>query len=403
METEGVGSPAKPPKYMANGEDAKPVKSSKRTISTQERTLAPQPDWSAFMQTQGYNSARHIPPLSSNPNFSASLLYMWGNEYPPVGLYATQPLYPGSYHLCAIHNHPNAVGGFAFRLPEAEGKVFYRTDWETMRKCTGSLGGVGFVGERSGESAKTTGSSRIDRDIGSGIASTSHESDKAKHEECPVMKKRSFDQMLADEANVDDKNTVSANYDGAKHQVLLQGDKLLSMPASKGDRGISSKGSSPASKFMMKNLNTPSGASEPVASAPMVAREKVMSAQQIQDVPKLLDERRNLQNKEAARRLRDRLEERKEIKAKADTLRRETSMLTKTLARYSEMCLELKEENDCLLEELKRMDEANAFSALKAKDPCQSLQSVREDSNGRNQESSSDHKSSLTDPSTPDT
>ncbi|KAI8532948.1 hypothetical protein RHMOL_Rhmol11G0257700 [Rhododendron molle] len=373
METEGVGSPAKPPKYMANGEDAKPVKSSKRTISTQERTLAPQPDWSAFMQTQGYNSARHIPPLSSNPNFSASLLYMWGNE------------------------------GFAFRLPEAEGKVFYRTDWETMRKCTGSLGGVGFVGERSGESAKTTGSSRIDRDIGSGIASTSHESDKAKHEECPVMKKRSFDQMLADEANVDDKNTVSANYDGAKHQVLLQGDKLLSMPASKGDRGISSKGSSPASKFMMKNLNTPSGASEPVASAPMVAREKVMSAQQIQDVPKLLDERRNLQNKEAARRLRDRLEERKEIKAKADTLRRETSMLTKTLARYSEMCLELKEENDCLLEELKRMDEANAFSALKAKDPCQSLQSVREDSNGRNQESSSDHKSSLTDPSTPDT
>lgn len=95
METEGVGSPAKPPKLMANGEDAKPVKSSKRTISTQvlshlvyiyvgckhknrwkytrhkpqtigthfvllfslyvfwqERTLAPQPHWSAFMQMQ---------------------------------------------------------------------------------------------------------------------------------------------------------------------------------------------------------------------------------------------------------------------------------------------------------------------------------------------------------------
>ncbi|KAE9447314.1 hypothetical protein C3L33_20854, partial [Rhododendron williamsianum] len=151
-----------------------------------------------------------------------------------------------------------------------------------MRKCTGSLGGVGFMGERSGESAKTTGSSRIDRDIGSGIASTSHDSDKAKHEECPVMKKRSFDQMLADEANVDDKNTVSANYGGAKHQVLLEGDKLLSMPASKGDRGIRSKGSSPASKFMMKNPNKPSSASEPVASAKMVAREKVMSAQQIQ-------------------------------------------------------------------------------------------------------------------------
>ncbi|XP_058190604.1 G-box-binding factor 1-like isoform X3 [Rhododendron vialii] len=374
METEGVGSPAKPPKLMANGEDAKPVKSSKRTISTQERTLAPQPDWSAFMQMQAYNSARHIPPLSSNPNFSASHPYMWGNE------------------------------GWAFKIPEAEGKVFYGTDWKPMRKCTGSLGGVGFVGERSGESAKTTGSSRIDRDIGSGIASTSHDSDKAKHEECPVMKKRCFDQMLADEANVDDKNTVTANYGGAKHQVLLQGDKLLYMPASKGDRGISSKGSSPASKFMMKNPNKPSGASEPVASAKMVAREKVMSARQIQDVPKLLDERRNLQNKEAARRLRDRRKERKEIEAKADTLRRETSMLTKTLTRYSEMCLELKDENDCLLEELKRMDEANAFSALKAKDPYPCLQLVREDNNnGRNQESSSDHKSSLTDPSTPDT
>lgn len=54
-------------------------------------------------------------------------------------------------------------------------------------------------------------------------------------------------------------------------------------------------------------------------------------------------------------------------------------------------------------EELKRMDEANAFSALKAKDPYQCLQSVREDNNGHNQEPSSDHKSSLTDPSTPDT
>ncbi|KAF7126983.1 hypothetical protein RHSIM_Rhsim11G0173800 [Rhododendron simsii] len=320
METEGVGSPAKPPKLMANGEDAKPVKSSKRNISTEERTLAPQPDWLALMQMQG----------------------------------------------------------LAFRLPKAEGKVSYRA--EPMRECTGSLGGVGFMGERSGESAKTTGSSRIDCDRGlgiyfvpfadsilkwllnSGIASTSHDSDKAKHEECHVMKKRNFDQMLADEANVDYENTVSANYGGAKHQVLLQGDKLLYMPASKGDRGISSKGSSPASKFMMKNHNKPSGASEPVASAKMVAHEKVMSAQQIQDVPKLLDERRNLQNKEAARRLRDRREE-----------------------------------------ELERMDEANAFSALKAKDPYRCLQSVREDNNGCNQESSSDHKSSLTDPSTPDT
>lgn len=44
-------------------------------------------------------------------------------------------------------------------------------------------------------------------------------------------------------------------------------------------------------------------------------------------------------------------------------------------------------------EELKRMYEANAFAALKVKDPNRCLQSVREDNNGRNQESSSDHKS----------
>lgn len=276
----------------------------------------------------------------------------------------------------------------------------YDKDWELKGKCKGRLGDVG-QGGRSGESGKIDGRSGIDCDLESGTASTSHECDKAK-QECPVMKKRSVHQMLADEANTDNKNTVSANYGGVKHQVLLQEDKLFSMPASNGDMGISSKGSSPASNFMTHNPNKPSGASVPVASAKMVAPKKVKAAQQIQDVPKLLDERRRLQNKEAARRLRDRKEEQKEIEAMADRLRKETSMLTKNLARYSEMCLELKEENDGLLEELKLLYEANGFSAPKDEDHYQCLQPVREENNSRNQESSSEHKSSLTGPSTPD-
>lgn len=53
-------------------------------------------------------------------------------------------------------------------------------------------------------------------------------------------------------------------------------------------------------------------------------------------------------------------------------------------------------------EELKLLYEANGFSAPKDEDHYQCLQPVREENNNRNQESSSEHKSSLTGPSTPD-
>uniref|UniRef100_A0A5B7BAC0 Putative G-box-binding factor 1 n=1 Tax=Davidia involucrata TaxID=16924 RepID=A0A5B7BAC0_DAVIN len=351
MGTGDVSAPAKASKPMGSGKDNKFAESPKPTIPTQEKITASQPDWSAYMQIQAYYGGGPTPLsffTSSVASCATPYPYMWGNQ------------------------------GLALKISEADGKISYKKDLDSMRKCQGSSANVGFIGCRLGENGNTAWSSRHNGASQSCCEGSPNEADvKANQKESSAMK-RSSDKMFADGANA--QNNSTAHYCGINHQVLNLSGSNLSM-------GMSSHPCSVGSKSTMLTPNA-FGGLQPVASAMMFGCEEVMPEQRIQYEHELKKERKRLCNKESARRSRIRREEECEkLQAKVEELGNEASMLAADLRRHSKNCLKLKEENLSLLEELKQIYEPDVISILEAKNPDWDCESIDGESNERSEES----------------
>ncbi|XP_019053062.1 PREDICTED: G-box-binding factor 1 [Nelumbo nucifera] len=379
---------------MGSGEDSTPAKPSKSTASTQETPTTPSyPDWSTSLQA--YYGAGATPP----PTFFTSTVaspaphpYLWGSQHliPPYG---TPLPYPAVYPH-GVYAHPNtaAAQGAAVTTTEAEGKASEGKERVSTKKSKGSSG------KESGKAAPGSGNDGASQSGESGGEGSSDASDENDNQQDDSdTKKRSFDQMLADGASVQNNGsaTVETSFSTrgqplAKLPVSVPGRSTVTMPATNLNIGMDLWNATPAGSVPLKARPNASG----VSPAPVACEGVMPDHLWIQDERELKRQKRKQSNRESARRSRLRKQaECEELQSKVETLTTENHTLKTELQKLSEECAKLTSENQSLMEELTRLYGPEAIANIEDNNASTVLQSTNGDGNDHGEETSRENDS----------
>ncbi|XP_043714205.1 G-box-binding factor 1-like isoform X3 [Telopea speciosissima] len=364
---------------MGSGDESTPAKPSKPTASTQETPTTPSyPDWSTPLQA--YYGPGATPPFFTSPVASSPTPhpYLWGSQH-LISPYGTPMPYPALYPHGGLYSHPNMATsqGAPSATADMEEKAPNGKDRSSTKKSKGSSGNTGGKPVGSGKAASCSGNDDPSQSAESGSEGSSAASDQnTNQQELSGIKKRSFDQMLADGANA--QNTSMAQCSGAPIEssfsargqpaanvaVSMPGKSAVTLPVTNLNIGMDLWNASPGGVPMKTRPNASVG-SPAVVSAPVVGREGVVAEHMwIQDERELKRQRRKQSNRESARRSRLRKQaECEELQSKVETLANENHTLKDELQRLAEECAKLTSENNSIMEELTRLYGPDAIAA----------------------------------------
>ncbi|KAF6149693.1 hypothetical protein GIB67_017426 [Kingdonia uniflora] len=360
---------------MSSQEESTTAKSSKQVTSTQETPTTPvYPDWSTSMQA--YYGAGGTPPTffpSTVPSSPSPHPYLWPSQH-FMQPYGTPLPYPAIYTHGGLYTHPNIAAGAAPVPTETEGKGSEGKNRVSKKKSKGSSG-TGVVGGKSGEGGKIASSSGNDgasQSAESGSDGSSDSSDENNNQQ-EALKKRTFDQMLADGkdfmcANARSDNT--AQYNNVNVPVSVPG-----MPATNLNIGMELWNQSSVGSIPMKARQNTANVSLPVLPSAM-GDGAVPGHPWVQDERELKKQKRKQSNRESARRSRLRKQaECEELQVKVEKLTNENGRIALEMQRLAQECEKLKNENASMKEQLNQSCEPSMLL----------LQDV--ESNGHEQES----------------
>ncbi|XP_077233269.1 G-box-binding factor 1-like [Tasmannia lanceolata] len=362
---------------MGSGEESTPAKRTKPAAETQELPTTPSySDWATPMQAY-YGAGAATPPFFTSAVSSPTPHpYMWGGQHlmPPYGTpLPYHPMYPPG----GIYGHPSmaAAQGTVMTPTETEGREANGKDRVSMKKSKGSSGDMGLVSGKSGDGGKTAAGSANDGssecgDSGSeGSSDTSDEN--TNQQEFSAMRKRSFDQMLADGANAQNNNSMQ--YSGSAvsdPQGSVPGKPAVTGSMTNLNIGMDLWNTSSAGAVPIKARPNAPGVSPAVVPASMVGREGVLAEHLwIHDERELKRQRRKQSNRESARRSRLRKQaECEQLAVKVDTLRSENQALRDELQRLAEECEKLTSENTSIRGQLTQLYGHDVISTFEVND-----------------------------------
>ncbi|XP_073279642.1 G-box-binding factor 1 [Primulina huaijiensis] len=350
---------------MEAGDGGTPTKSSKPTSSPQEAPATPSyPDWSSSIQAF-YGAGATPPFFASTVASHTPHPYMWGGQHPLMPPYGTPVPYPALYPPAGVYTHPNmaATPGTVPGTAEFDGKATEGKDRVSGKKAKGASGNQVLVGGGSKDGGKAASGSG--NDVGAQSAESGSEDssdasdDDDNNQEFSATRKGSFDQMLAEGANVRN-NAVPANY-----HTTIPGNPVVSMPATNLNIGMDLWNASPAGSGPMKFRPNPPGVS------PSVAPSGMMNDQRVQDEREFKRQKRKQSNRESARRSRLRKQaECEELQQRVETLSNENRTLRDELQRLSEECEKLTSENNAIKGELTSLRGEDAISNIENGNPA---------------------------------
>ncbi|KAF7135198.1 hypothetical protein RHSIM_Rhsim08G0112800 [Rhododendron simsii] len=246
--------------------------------------------------------------------------YMWGSQHPFIPPYGTPVPYPPLYAPGGVYAGPNMamVPNMGQTNVALEGNVPSGKDPGANKKSKGTSRNTGLIGGKGGENGKEASGSGYDgatQSAESGSEGSSDASDENNSQEYAgiASKKGSFDQMLEDGANAQNKAA------GPNLQASVPGNSVVSsVPAANVNMGMDLWSASPAGAEAVKMRPGPPGVGTTVAPATLAGREGIRTNQWTQDDRELKRQKRKQSNRESARR--SRLRKQQTIVAEENTL-----------------------------------------------------------------------------------